>query len=430
MQIKKAYEKSFTKKILDLLFADDFSMPLADSFFGGLLKGIKSSYLSEYLIYSGIILIWYEIFLANYVPFLGSQLLVPVILSIALLFSDKSKLVIKKYHFWYLGVLTALALSGALAAIAGLSPIMLLFGWSLFAIFFVALLAGQIIARARLVLFMIWASLPMSLYAIWQFFTTTPTPSTWVSTLEHGAVRATGFFAGPNILGGVSALVALIGIGYFLQTKKYLNLVPTLAEILALGLSFSRESWLGFLLGVGVLFFFYNKKYLYFSPFLLLALMVRQIRERILVAFNPGLRFDSYLDGRTWAIINGTYLTGKRVIPGWGPGSYGGQIAANYASQVYLAGIQNGYTALYFTDNQFLEIMVQGGLLALALLLGFIIATLTHLWAAFKSKHSIITLSVLGAFLAFWVSGIFANVLEFGAMALPLAILLGAKDEF
>ena len=126
-------------------------------------------------------------------------------------------------------------------------------------------------------------------------------------------------------------------------------------------------------------------------------------------------------------MINGLFIFKKYPFIGTGPGSYGGKLALNYTSPVYLEGIQNGYTALYYTDNQYLEILIQGGLLGIFSFGGFVISALVSLVHKYKGNKDLMTLTGLAVFICFLTSGLFANVLEFGAIAVPMAIILGAE---
>ena len=107
------------------------------------------------------------------------------------------------------------------------------------------------------------------------------------------------------------------------------------------------------------------------------------------------------------------------VLKSYQPGSWHGT-----RSPAYLDGMQRGYTALYFTDNQFLEIIVQIGIFGLLSFFGFVVSAYLYLIEK-AQKKDIMALAAGGVFTAFLVAGIFANVLEFGAIALPTGIILG-----
>ena len=191
--------------------------------------------------------------------------------------------------------------------------------------------------------------------------------------------------------------------------------------------SFSRTAWLGCLLGIVVIVVLYNYKLIIYVPLTLLVLLIPKIKNRFLASFTNNYSVASSLDGRKWAITNGFYIFKQHLLLGSGPGSYGGKLAANYASPVYLEGIQKGYTALYYTDNQFLEILVQGGILGFLSFCGFVVAAFVNLMRQYFDKNDLFALFTAGAFICFLFSGLFANVLEYGAIAVPMGLILGAS---
>jgi len=171
----------------------------------------------------------------------------------------------------------------------------------------------------------------------------------------------------------------------------------------------------------------YNYKYVIYLPLLALGLLIPQVRNRLFLSVSQDYIFDSTLDGRIWAFQNGFYIFQKHPLLGTGPGSYGGKLALNYASPTYLEGVQSGYTALYFTDNQYLQILTQSGILGILAFAGFVVASFSFLIRKYIAKKDIMSLATVGIFACFLVSGLFANVLEFGAIAIVIGLLLGKE---
>lgn len=221
------------------------------------------------------------------------------------------------------------------------------------------------------------------------------------------------------------AMIALISLGLLIKNKNIIYLVTLIPSILAMVFTFSRSAWLGFLLALLLATIIYNYKLLIYSPILLLVLTVPQIRNRLAITLTGNYKMASSLDGRLWAMANGLYIFKQHPLIGAGPGSYGGKLAAEFGSPVYLEGIQKGYTALYYTDNQFVELLVQGGILGILSFVGFIVSVITALVRKSLEKKNILVLAMLSTFFCFLIGGFFANVLEYGALAVPMGLILG-----
>jgi O-antigen ligase len=193
--------------------------------------------------------------------------------------------------------------------------------------------------------------------------------------------------------------------------------------------TFSRSAWLGLFIGLLVIFVVFKKKLICAAPLVFLLLLNDKIKTRLTVIFTGTYWFSSSLDGRLWAINNGLYLFEKYPLFGTGPGTYGGKLALNYASPIYLEGIQNGYVPLYFTDNQWLQLLIQSGFFCTVIFVLFILAMFYYLLVRYNKTKNVLNLGILGAFVSFLVAGVFGNVLEFGAIAVPMGIILGAAFD-
>lgn len=270
-------------------------------------------------------------------------------------------------------------------------------------------------------------SLPVSLVSIYQFLSNTQTSRLWLSPGEQHLTRVFAFFGSPNVLGILMAMITILGLGSFLKTKKYYYLIPASLSLMATGFTFSRSAWLGLALALVFTIVVYNYKHLIYFPLILLVFLIPQARGRVSISLSANYLLDSSLDGRVWAVINGLYIFKKHPLMGTGAGSYGGNLATNYASPVYLEGVQNGYTAIYYTDNQFLEILVQGGILGILSFFGFIISVFATLAKKYRKNKNILTLMTFATFVCFLTGGLFANVLEFGAVMVLMAVILGLE---
>ncbi len=428
MQIREAYYTSYFYKISKCLFFDGKVFPVSKSIAGKAFQKLYYPYVSEICLALSVFLFWYEGLVTRYLPVLANHGVASVLLVIGLLFAKKDKIIFNKLQFWYLGFLVLSLVSALFAIINNIGGTLLISGWLLFLQFGLAIFIAQSIKeKKRILKGLVFLSVPLSLVGIYQFVFHIKTSALWLSSFEQGIdTRSFAFFGSPNVLGIILSIIAILTLGFYLKERKAYYLVIAVLDILTVGFTFSRSAWLGLAAGILLIMLAYKPKLAFFSPALLLLLLIPQIKNRITAAFSGQYLTDSSLDGRIWSYINGVHIFKQYPFLGSGPGSYGGQLAAENASPVYLQSIQNGYTALYFTDNQYLEILVQTGVLGAITFLGFIICVFAALIDKFRGKRDILMLCVMGSFVCFLVSGLFANVLEFGAVAVPMGIILGS----
>ncbi|PIP30973.1 hypothetical protein COX25_01880 [bacterium (Candidatus Howlettbacteria) CG23_combo_of_CG06-09_8_20_14_all_37_9] len=428
MKIKETFNSSFSGFFLRLLFKDDYQIYLDQTFFGSLLGKICLPLVSEIALLFAVILFWYEGFLGHYFPFLNLFPVASILLILSVIFADKSKILLKKYHIWYLFFLLFSGISGLMAATRGINYSLVANGFFLFAQFGIAMIAAQGVKNKKKILaYLVFLSLPFVLTGIFQALSHIRTASTWLSPGETGIeTRAFSFFGSPNVMGLAAASIFLLSIFLYLENrKKFYMLFIAALNLLAVFFSFSRTAWLGLLLALFLAVIIKRRFLIYLLLLASVLLLIPQIKNRVTRVFMPNYLHDATLDGRLWAMINGFYIAKKHIIFGAGPGTYGGQLATGQASPVYLEGIQNGYTALYYTDNQFLEILVQVGILGLLAFFGFVVAIFVNLWGNIRRQDNIY-LGALSIFVCFLVGAVFSNVLEFGAVSVPVAIILGS----
>jgi O-antigen ligase len=429
MQIKKEYQNSKTKKVVEFLFGEINTQQLDNTRTGRLLQYLYVPYLSDVLLFVALVLFWYNGLLARY--FVFPSMVASVCVLGAFVFSDKRQITIHKFHFWLVGFYLAALVSGLFGVLVlGLSAKMILLGWLLFAQFGLVILAAQgSKIKDKFLTGLVFLSLPLTLTAIYQFIFHFQTAKTWVSASENITTRAFAFLGSPNVLGATLSLVVILSVGLFFVKKNFLHFVISGLTLLAVVFTFSRSAWLGLLVAGFFVALIYSYRFLLAFLLLPFAFLVPEIKNRVLIAFTPNYLLDSSLDGRIWAYSNGQYIFKKFPLFGTGPGSYGGQLAINYASPVYLQSFQNGYTALYYTDNQLLEILIQGGLVGFLLFAGFFVALIRYLLVKFVTKKDIMALAGFACVICFIIMGLFENILEFGAVAVPMGIILGAISD-
>ena len=401
---------------------------LSESFVGRLAQKLSVPIVSEGLLLIAVALFWYEGFFSSVgLGFLSGAAIPSLLLVLALVFADKSKIRVFRPLVFLIAFFIVALFSGVLAAGRGIGPILILSGWALFFQFLVAILVAQGTASPkRLLRNILFLSLPMIVVGAYQFIANQATSRLWVAASETNiSTRAFAFFGSPNVLGAVLAMVALVSLGLYLSEKnKYMAGISVLATVVTV-FTFSRSAWIGLIMGLAIILVLKNWKLVVLSPLALFALLFSQVRSRLFTVLTPSYWFDSSLDGRLWSLNNGFHILAKYPLLGTGPGTYGGKLALNASSPVYLQGIQNGYVALYFTDNQWLQLLVQTGIVGIILFTLFVAEMFYHLVSQYNEHKDALTLGIMGAFVAFIVTGFFGNVLEFGAIAVPMGIILG-----
>ena len=408
------------------LFLDsEKTQNLSGTFIGSLGQFLYVPWVSEVLVCLAAIVLFFGASVTNatHVPI---SVATPWLLITALIFCDKKKISLVKANYWYLSFVLAIILSAFIAAFNGVDSHLLLLGVLLFLQFGFAFLIGQSLEVRRILHILITLGVPLSLLAIYQALSNFRTPAVWVSASEAGLNRAFATFGSPNVLGILMVFLTLSSLYLFMESRKWWYLIPTALFSATALITYSRTAWLALLISVLVALAIYKHKVLIYSPVVFLLLLIPQVRNRIANALSPNYYIDSSLDGRVWSWINGLHLLSQRFLLGFGPGTYGGQLAVASASPVYLLSIQNGYTALPFTDNQFLELLVQTGILGLITFVGFLYALLVKLFVGYNKNKNFTSLLGISTVVGLVISGLFANVLEFGAVAIPTGLILGA----
>jgi len=420
MNLNKEYQKSTLKRVLDFLFAPKIFFNFSETLIGKYLTKIYQPEVSVFFAFLACFLVIYQSILPDN---LGN--LAPFSLIIGILFSDKKKIVINKTIIWYLFFLSVGAISSVFALGEGYDPTMLLLGWLLLAQFGFSIVAGMSIKVGTVLKSILGITLPVIIYGIYQFFTKGIETNTWVSQYEAITARAFSFVENPNIFGLISVIGFLCSIFLFLTgRKKYIYLTPI--YLIATGLSFSRTAWLSLGIALFLVIIFKYRKKVWFLLLGSLIFIIPSVRERIFVIGKPDLINDSSLDGRIWAAKNALFIWQKKPIFGFGPGSYGGFTAQNFASSVYHEGMQKGYVALYFTDGQWTQTIVQTGIIGLFSLIGFFVSLCWNFIDKWRKNKNVFALAGLVFTNIILVAGFTSNILEFGSIIIPTGILIGS----
>jgi O-antigen ligase len=430
MKLRETYGNSFLRKGLSFLFGDDFELQFEQTFVGRLFCRIPSLSLPSYLLpLTSTLLLWYEKPLERLWAPLGNDFLPFILLLASLFLLPKKNWVIRKYHLWLAIFYLFCLLAGIIGAAKGYGQFEMLWGLAVYLQFGLVLIIGNLLTEGKkLETGLLLVSAPLVLKGILDSFGGQGVAK--YSYLETAGIRIGSFIENPNIFGFILVILAISiwsfghaqDLRHLAITKKNKNfLVTEIPVIVLLFMTGSRTAWLALVLAGIVLTVHHNWRYILIAPISLLALLIPRVRERILIVFSPEYALDSSIDGRIWALRNAIHVWQQNIF-GTGPGSYGGRTAQIKASPVYLQSMQNGYTAIHTTDNQWLAILVQAGLLGMVSFVGSLFSLAVRL---VKNKKSI----GLALLLAFLVMMMFSNALEFGSVVVPTGLLLGKTLE-
>lgn len=428
MKISYDYKKSAVHKSLVRLFVDDKMSLFKESVSLGLLNRFNSSKLSQLFLFLSFICLWYESFFSQIgIGWIENINLGVILLVLSLLFCDKKRIISARSSMYLLFFVLSTLASGLWAAINGLETGMIISGISLYiqlAIAFVV--ASTFKEKYKLIDIILLSSLPLLSVGIFQGLWGGATSKLWVSTLETLVdSRAYGFLGSPNVLGSVVMITMIAATFAWLEKRKWYYLGYLALAATTIILTFSRGAWFGLATGIVTALLILNWRYVLVAPLGMLALLVPSIRQRLLVAFSQQYLVDAAIDGRVWSLNDAIEIFKTSPLLGTGPGSYGGQTAIYYDSPVYLKGIQNGYVALAYTDNQWLQILTQTGIVGIFFVSCFFVSVFTNNLRQYMRSRKYLNLGVLAATVAIIINGMFANIWEFGAVSVLAGTYLG-----
>ena len=433
MSIKTTFKNSISFKLCKAFFWDNSRVLFKDSKILQKLNIFNNQYLSIIFLGLSILSVWYEsLFTLLGAGWVESFNLGAIFLFLAFLFCDKRRILSTKSVIYLMLFLFISLVSCLWASLMGLELGMLLIGFLLFCQFvFAFVTASTYKDKFTFINIILVVSLPSLAVGIFQGFFGAATSRLWVSIAEQLVdSRAFAFFSSPNILGSVCMVMSIVAITAWLDQRKWCYLVYTLLAILTLILTFSRSAWLGLAIGIIVALIIKNWKLMAFTPLGFLALLVPSIRQRLLVVFSQSYLVDAALDGRIWSFNNAIEIFKSSPLIGTGPGTYGGQTAIYYDSPIYLRGMQNGYVALPYTDNQWLQVLVQTGVIG-ALSMGcFFVSHFVSNLRQYIRARQYFSLGIIAATAAIIVNGAFANILEFGAVSILAGAYLGLGGNY
>lgn len=260
----------------------------------------------------------------------------------------------------------------------------------------------------------------ISFFAIMQIFFQKQGYSQWIDSFESISFRATSLTGNPNALAGYLMMMILVGVVLLVKSDKNKQLIAFLSLIIpAIGLllTYSRGAIISLIFGV-VLILIKGRKWhwLFFSAALVsLIIFPSGLGERFRNGIShKGIEY-SQDSGRIWALNNVFYINKKHFLFGSGWGSYGGEYAYRPLSPTYLEGLSGGSVAIPNTDNQWLQVYAQQGIIGLWLYALMV-------WGILKKQKNSPFIPVMFSFL---VWGFFVDSFQFYQASFFGFLLLG-----
>lgn len=274
------------------------------------------------------------------------------------------------------------------------------------------------------VTFFLAGSVLMAIHGLYQYLTDAPMPASWVDIHEDIGTRAYSIIGNPNGLGAFLLLSVFVAGAFALSAHRWREraVYGTVAVVLLCGLAvtFSRGAYLGLAVGFVAMVLLGFKQWagrLVLGALVALAFVPRRFCQRLLFALSPYYLQLSQTNGRLYVWRIALLRMVEHPWTGVGLGTLGGTSA-------YLA----GYSRLW-TDNYYLQLASEGGLLLLLAFLWVLARAGKSLVAAHRASQEpsskAFVAGVFGGFVAVCVSALTVSAWETLAVAVGFWTLVG-----
>jgi hypothetical protein len=242
----------------------------------------------------------------------------------------------------------------------------------------------------------------------------------WLESFDIISFRAYGPLGNPNAFSGYLLMALIIWSSRIKFKEDFLIATPL---VLGIFLSFSRGAVITMFITIFA-FAVLNRfwKYIYYTVATSLVAVLlgsKYFFSRFLTLLNTDFLFNSSVSGRIWSLTNVIYINSQswfsRLL-GNGWGSYGGEYAYGNLSPTYAKGVQNGVIGVANTDNQWLQIYAQQGVLGVAAIGLFVLSVFRD----YHGKSRLAYLAVAGSLLM-----IFIDVFQFYQISFLIFFGLG-----
>jgi O-antigen ligase len=266
----------------------------------------------------------------------------------------------------------------------------------------------------------------LALHGIYQYATDAPMLGSWVDPSEIGiGTRAYSVVTNPNVLGALLSMGLLISLGLALSSGlrglwRLTGGLVAIIELVGLAVTFSRGAWLGSVLGIVAMLILAYRRYL--VPAAAVGVVAwfaapRALVERLLFAFGSTYIARSQANGR---LYRWETSLGHIVAHPWfgvGFGTFGGTSAYMF-----------DYWAIW-TDNYYLQIAAEGGLLLLVFYLWMLLRVGKGLVKGHRTTRDpflrALTAGVFGAVVAVAAANFFAPDWETLTLGVSFWFLVG-----
>lgn len=225
----------------------------------------------------------------------------------------------------------------------------------------------------------------VALYGVMQYVFGWTTTNAWIDEdmFEEDTMRVFSTLANPNVLGEYLLLVLPVSAVFFLKDKtrslsKWVYLAVTALIFLCLILTQSRGCWLGFMLSAAIFVTFYEGKWWGFVPLVLCILpfvIPQTVVDRLSSIGDMG---DSSTSYRVYIWMGAIGMLKHYIAGGIGMG----ETAFNH---VYPFFSYNAIIAPH-SHNTYLQLLVEGGIPALAVFLAVITVYLKNTRRVYRER--------------------------------------------
>ncbi len=224
----------------------------------------------------------------------------------------------------------------------------------------------------------------------------------------------------PNYTGGLLVIFSALSISYYLYKKKATYLFLTIIFTLALLLTFSRSSYLAYLIAMSLIGIIRSPKLIFFALILFLFSFVFfvQVRERIIGAFLIDKTANARIESWQKAIV----IFGDNPLFGVGFNTY------RYAQAQHgfvTADNEDGGHSGAGVDSTLLLVAATTGIVGFCFYVGWLVAIANQLKN--NIQKSPLSLAVFSSFIAIIIHTQFVNSLLFPQIMLVLWFLIGLQ---
>lgn len=336
-----------------------------------------------------------------------------------------------KYAGWYIVYILALMFMGL-----GLShPIVAVDGFraDVFYILFAFLIPFVVVPEdvPKLLHAVVFLAILVGVHGLFQYILAVPIPHGWVDVNEHVRTRVFSIITSPNELGSYMALTEPLIAGLFLyernRIRKWMYGVGFFACVGTHVFTYDRGSLLALILALVVVAALIRPRLLILVVILgVIGFFLPPIHHRFVDLFSPVYLLKAQQGGRLyrWGVAFDTMS--QNPLFGGGLGHYGGSVASDYGLGIY-------------SDNYYMKVLGESGLIGLVLFMGMHLALLREVFKkAVKRMEGRKRYVVIGGFIglvAVVIHNGVENVFEFGPMTVlyftiaTLLLIWGRGEE-